>query len=42
MGKYFTDKRAVQSSPASYDTDAVVRLWAESEQQTALAQHVAA
>lgn len=35
-GKYFTDKKAVRSSPESYDADSAARLWAVSEELTGL------
>ncbi len=37
-GKYFIKKRAVASSPASYDEDSARRLWATSAQLTGLAE----
>lgn len=35
-GKYYSDKKAVRSSPESYDADAAARLWAVSEELTGL------
>ncbi len=36
-GKYFVKKKAVQSSRYSYDQEAAMRLWEESERLTGLA-----
>ncbi|HZD59825.1 MAG TPA: hypothetical protein VE439_05170 [Anaerolineae bacterium] len=35
-GKYFVNKRAVKSSPASYDEDLAARLWRVSEELTGI------
>jgi len=39
-GQYFVDKKAVKSSPASYDADAARRLWEISEELVGLAVSV--